>query len=99
MSLFDSTFSALYFFLFLLSVFISFFFLFYLELFPELLYTKDMANLRHSAANESEDTDDVCNSPTQRGRRSAATHICIRQPNSPLLARSPCGQHALASAS
>ena len=63
-SLFDSTFSALYFFTFLLSVFLSLFFLFYLELFPELLYTKHMANLRHSAANESEDTYDVFNSPT-----------------------------------
>ena len=59
---FDSTFSALYFFTFLLSVFLFLFFLFYLELFPELLYTKNMANLRHSAANESEDT--YFNSPT-----------------------------------
>ena len=62
-SLFDSTFSALYFFLFLLSVP---FFLFYLELFPELLYTKDMANLRRSATNESEDTYDVFHPPTER---------------------------------
>ena len=61
LSLFDSTFSALYFFLFLLPVFFSLFFLFYLELFPELLYTKDMANLRRSATNESEDTYDVFN--------------------------------------
>ena len=61
LSLFDSTFSALYFFLFLLSVP---FFLFHLELFPELLYTKDMANLRRSATNESEDTYDVFNPPT-----------------------------------
>ena len=36
---------------------------FYLELFPE-LYTKDMENLRHSAANESEDTYVVFNSST-----------------------------------
>ena len=64
MSLFDSTLSALYFFTFLLSVFLSLFFLFYLELFLELLYTKDMENLRHSAANESEVTYDVFNSPT-----------------------------------
>ena len=63
--LFDSTFSALYFFTFLLSVFLSLFFLFYHELSPE-LYTKDMENLRHSAANESEDTYDVFNSPTVR---------------------------------
>ena len=62
--LFDSTFSALYFFTFLLSVFLSLFFFFYLELLPELLYTKDMENLSHSAANESEDTYDVFNSPT-----------------------------------
>ena len=46
------------------SVFLSLFFLFYLELFPELLYTKDMANLRCSAAEESEDTYEVFNSPT-----------------------------------
>ena len=65
LSLFDSTLSALYFVTFLLSVFLSFFFLFYLELFPEFLYTKDMENLRHSAANESEDTYDVFNSPTE----------------------------------
>ena len=64
LSLFDSTFSALYFCTFLLSVFLSLFFLFYLELSPELLYTKEMENLRHSAANESEDTYDVFNSPT-----------------------------------
>ena len=55
-TLFDSTLSAFYFFLFLLFVPV---FLFHLELFPELLYTKDMANLRHSATNESEDTSDV----------------------------------------
>ena len=47
--------------LFLLSVS---FFHFYLELFPERLYTKDMANLRRSATNESEDTYDVFNPPT-----------------------------------
>ena len=61
LSLFDSTLSALYFFLFLLSVPV---FLFHLELFPELLYTKDMANLRRSATNESEDTYDVFHPPT-----------------------------------
>ena len=55
-TLFDSTFSTFYFFLFLLSVPV---FLFHLELFPELLYTKDMANLRRSATNEGEDTSDV----------------------------------------
>ena len=59
--LFDSTLSALYFFLFLLSVPV---FLFHLELFPELLYTKDMAKLRRSATNESEDTYDVFHPPT-----------------------------------
>ena len=48
--------STFYFFLFLLSVPV---FLFHLELFPELHYTKDMANLRRSATNESEDTSDV----------------------------------------
>ena len=46
-------FSALYFFLFLLSVPV---FLFHLELFLELHYTIVMANLRCSAAEESEDT-------------------------------------------
>ena len=35
----------------------------------------------------------------QRGRFSAATHTCIRRPNLPLVARSPYGQHTLASAS
>ena len=39
-------------------------FLFYLELFPELLYTKVMANLRCSAAEESEDTLNAFISPT-----------------------------------
>ena len=34
-------------------------FLFHLELFLELLYTKDMANLRRSATNESEDTSEL----------------------------------------
>ena len=42
-----------YFYLLLLSVTV---FLFHLELFPELHYTKVMANLRCSAAEESEDT-------------------------------------------
>ena len=50
-----------YFFLFLLSVPV---FLFHLELFPELLYTKDMANLRRFATNQSEDTSDVFHPPT-----------------------------------
>ena len=45
--------STFYFFFFLLSVPV---FLFHLELFPELLNTKCMANLRCSAAEESEDT-------------------------------------------
>ena len=48
----DST-SPFFFYLFLLSVTVFFF---HLELFPELHYTKDMANLRCSAAEESEDT-------------------------------------------
>ena len=39
-------------------------FLFHLELFPELLHTKVMANLRCSAAEESEDTLNVFISPT-----------------------------------
>ena len=38
--------------------------LFHLELFPELLYTKDMTNLRCSATNESEDTLNAFISPT-----------------------------------
>ena len=50
-----------YFFLFLLSVPV---FLFHLELFPELHYTKVMANLRCSAAEESEDTLNAFTSPT-----------------------------------
>ena len=54
-------FAALYFFLFLLSVSV---FLFHLELFPELLHTKVMANLRLSTAKESEDTLNVFISPT-----------------------------------
>ena len=45
--------STFYFYLFLLSVPV---FLFHLELFPELHYTIVMANLRCSAAEESEDT-------------------------------------------
>ena len=52
---------SLFFFLFLLSVTV---FLFHLELFPELHYTKVMANLRCSAAEESEDTLNSFNSPT-----------------------------------
>ena len=61
LSLFDST-SPLSISSFLLSVPV---FLFHLELFPELLYTKDMANLRRSATKESEDTSDVFHPPTQ----------------------------------
>ena len=53
--------STFYFFLFLLSVSV---FLFHLELFPEPHYTKDMANLRCSAAEESEDTLNVFIPPT-----------------------------------
>ena len=49
-------FSTFYFYHFLLSVP---FFLIHIELFPELRYTKCMANLRRSATNESEDTLDV----------------------------------------
>ena len=55
-------FSAFYFFLFLLSVPV---FLFHLKLFLELHYTKDMANLRCSAAEESEDTLNVFISHTE----------------------------------
>ena len=55
-------FSALYFFLFLLSVPV---FLFHLELFPELHHTKDMANLRLSTAEESVDTLNVFIPPTR----------------------------------
>ena len=57
--------STFYFFLFLLSVPV---FLFHLELFPELLYTKCMANnLRCSAAEESEGTLNVFHSLTNNG--------------------------------
>ena len=63
LSLFDSTFSALHFFTFLLSIFLFPFFHLSDEQQPE-LYKKNMENLRHSAANESEDTYDVFNSPT-----------------------------------
>ena len=59
-TLFDS-FLPFYFHLFLLSVTV---FLFHLELFPELHYTKVMANLRCSAAEESEDTLNSFTSPT-----------------------------------
>ena len=60
--LLDSTLSTFYFFLFLLSVTV---FLLHLELFPELLHTKCMANnLRCSAAEKSEDTLNVFHSPT-----------------------------------
>ena len=52
-------FSTFYFFLFLLSVTV-----FHLELFPEIHYTKVMANLRCSAAEESEDTPNAFISPT-----------------------------------
>ena len=53
---------SLFFYLFLLSVSV---FLFHLELFPELQYTKVMANnLRCSAAEESEDTLNVFHSLT-----------------------------------
>ena len=62
-TLLDSTLSAFYFFLFLLSVPV---FLFHLELFPELLYTKVMANLRLSTAKESEDTLNAFTSPTSK---------------------------------
>ena len=59
-------FSTFYFFLFLLSVPV---FLFHLDLFPELLYTKDMANLRRSATNEGEDTSDVFITSTRTSSR------------------------------
>ena len=52
---------SLFFYFFLLSVTV---FPFHLELFLELLYTKVMANLRCSAAEESEDTLNVFISPT-----------------------------------
>ena len=55
-------FSAFHFFLFLLSVPV---FLFHLELFPELLDTKDMANLRLSTAKESEETLNVFHCSTE----------------------------------
>ena len=60
--------TTFYFFLFLLSVPV---FLFHLELFPELSYTKCMANnLRCSAAEESEDTLNSFTTPTQIAQNS-----------------------------
>ena len=53
--------SSFFFYLFLLSFSV---FLFHLELFLELTYTKSMANLRCSAAEESEDTLNVFHSHT-----------------------------------
>ena len=64
LSLFDSTYSTLYFPAFLLSVFLFPFFHLSDEQQPE-LNKKDMENLRHSAANEGEDTYDVF-IPTKR---------------------------------
>ena len=57
--------STFYFYLSLLSVPV---FLFHLELFPELHYTKVMANLRCSAAEESEDTLNAFTSLTKQGQ-------------------------------
>ena len=61
LSAFSLTLFSAFYFLFLLSVSV---FLFHLELFPELHYTKVMANLRLFTAKESEDTPNAFTSPT-----------------------------------
>ena len=72
-TLHDST-SPFLFYFFLLSVSV---FLFHLELFPELLYTKVMANLRLSTAKESEDTLNAFTSPTKTGGKLTVGHTAI----------------------